>query len=79
MSSAFLDPLLSPGSAYLTDANRMIGELIEADLAGNEAMFAGKTKAFNAYLLGWFESFMLHITGNYHGSYECTARILKPY
>tara|TARA_B100000700_G_C15029656_1_gene849869 strand:- start:745 stop:2358 length:1614 start_codon:yes stop_codon:yes gene_type:complete len=70
MSSAFLDPLLSPGSAYLTDANRMIGEIIEADLAGNEAMFAGKTKAFNAYLLGWFESFMLHITGNYHGSYE---------
>ncbi|MBR8843211.1 MULTISPECIES: NAD(P)/FAD-dependent oxidoreductase [Pseudoalteromonas] len=70
MSSAFLDPLLSPGSAYLTDANRMIGELIEADIAEDAEVFAGKTKAFNAYLLSWYESFMLHITGNYHGSYE---------
>lgn len=70
MSSAFLDPLLSPGSAYLTDANRMIGQLIAADLNGEKAMFEGKVKAFNAYLLSWFESFMLHITGNYHGSYE---------
>lgn len=70
MSSAFLDPLLSPGSAYLTDANRMIGELIEADRQGHTQEFVDKTKSFNAYLLGWYESFMLHISGNYHGSYE---------
>lgn len=70
MSSAFLDPLLSPGSAYLTDANRMIGELIDADLQGDTDLYANKAKAFNAYLISWFEGFMLHITGNYHGSYE---------
>lgn len=70
MSSAFLDPLLSPGSAYLTDANRMIGDLIATDMQGKQQEFASKAKAFNSYLLGWFESFMLHITGNYHGSYE---------
>ncbi|WP_444995831.1 NAD(P)/FAD-dependent oxidoreductase [Aliikangiella sp. IMCC44359] len=72
MSSAFLEPMLSPGSAYLTDANRMIGDLIETDLTGDKETFEGKVKAYNAYLKLWFEGFFLHISGNYHGSYEVT-------
>lgn len=70
MSSAFIDPFLSPGCAYLTDTNRMIGELIEADLADDQATFEGKTKAYNAYAKLWFEGFLLHSSGTYHGSYE---------
>ncbi|MDW6001887.1 NAD(P)/FAD-dependent oxidoreductase [Vibrio mangrovi] len=70
MSSGFLDPMISPGSAYLTDANRMIGEIIQADLANDTTTFEGKIKAYNGYLYRWYESFKRHITGNYHGSYE---------
>ncbi|MET1257094.1 NAD(P)/FAD-dependent oxidoreductase [Aliikangiella maris] len=77
MSSAFLEPMLSPGSAYLTDANRMIGEMIEADMQGDMQGFEGRVKAYNAYLKLWYEGFFLHIAGNYHGSYEVTRTHLE--
>jgi hypothetical protein len=44
--------------------------LIDADLAGDKETFEGKTKAYNAYAKLWFEGFLLHSSGTYHGSYE---------
>lgn len=70
MSAAFMDPLLSPGSAYLADANRMIGDLIATDMAGNLAEYAQKVDEYNIYSKVWFENFLLHVRGNYHGVYD---------
>ncbi|MBL4795230.1 MAG: tryptophan 7-halogenase [Pseudomonadales bacterium] len=70
MSSAFMDPMFSPGSAYLADANRMIGDLIETDMMGKKQEYIDKAAAYNVFSKLWFENFLLHISGNYHGSYE---------
>ncbi|WP_428264281.1 NAD(P)/FAD-dependent oxidoreductase [Haliangium sp.] len=70
MSAAFLDPILSPGSAWLADANRMIGELIATDRAGDEQAFRTQVKAFNIYADFWLDNFFLHIKGQYHDCYD---------
>lgn len=78
MSAAFLDPLFSSGSAFLSDANRMILDLIETDMAGDQEAFANKTVAYNAHSRWWLENFLLHITGNYHGSYDLMRQLFEP-
>lgn len=70
MSAAVLDPILSPGSALLADHNRMIGDLIKTDMAGDQRAFRNKVKAYNAYSKVWLENFFGHIKGHYHDCYD---------
>lgn len=70
MSAVFLDPLLSPGSAFLSDSNRMIGEMIRADLEGRDADYASMVMVFNRFSQFWLDNFFLHIKGLYHNCYE---------
>lgn len=70
MASAVLDPILSPGSALLADNNRMIGDLIATDLAGEEKAFCNKVKAYNVFNKVWLENFFLHIKGHYHDCFD---------
>ena len=69
MAAAFVDPLFSSGSAFLSDANRMIGDMIADDMAGSPHL-AEKIAKYDAYSHWWVENFILHIQANYHGSYE---------
>ena len=78
MSAAFLDPLFSSGSAFLSDANRMILDLIETDMAGDQEALRNKTIAYNEHSRWWLENFLLHITGNYHGSYDLMRQLFEP-
>lgn len=70
MASAVLDPILSPGSALLADNNRMIGDLIATDMAGEEKAFCNKIKAYNVFNKVWLENFFLHIKGHYHDCFD---------
>ncbi|GAB4190370.1 MAG: hypothetical protein Tsb002_18300 [Wenzhouxiangellaceae bacterium] len=70
MASAVLDPLLSPGSALLSDNNRMIGDLIATDMAGDERAFRNKVKAYNVFNQVWLKNFFLHIKGHYHDCFD---------
>jgi hypothetical protein len=70
MSAAILDPMLSPGSALLADTNRMIGDLIETDMAGETREFERKVKAYNAFSKKWLANFFLHIKGHYHDCFD---------
>jgi flavin-dependent dehydrogenase len=70
MSAAVLDPILSPGSALLADHNRMIGDLIDADLRGEQREFNNKIKAYNVYSKVWQENFFLHIKSHYHDCFD---------
>ncbi len=78
MSAAFLDPLFSSGSAFLADANRMIGDLIETDITGQHDVLTKKLVAYNAHSRWWLENFLLHITGNYHGSFDLMRSLFEP-
>ena len=78
MSAAFLDPLFSSGSAFLTDANRMIGDLIDTDTSGDQQAFANKVTCYNAHSRWWLDNFLLHISGNYHGSYDLLRQLFPP-
>lgn len=77
MAAAFVDPLFSSGSAFLSDTNRMIGDLIKTDLQGDAAGFARKCWQYDAYSHWWLDNFILHITGNYHGSFEVQRIFFK--
>lgn len=78
MSAAFLDPLFSSGSAFLSDTNRMILDLIETDMAGEQETLRNKTIAYNEHSRWWLDNFLLHITGNYHGSYDLMRQLFEP-
>ena len=78
MSAAFLDPLFSSGSAFLTEANRMIVDLIETDMAGDRDALRNKAVCYNAHSRWWLDNFLLHITGNYHGSYDLLRQLFEP-
>lgn len=78
MSAAFLDPLFSSGSAFLSDANRMILDLIETDMAGDADTLRNKTIAYNAHSRWWLENFLLHITGDSRGSYDLMRQLFEP-
>jgi len=70
MASAVLDPILSPGSALLSDNNRMIGDLIATDMDGEAREFRNKVKAYNVFNQVWLENFFLHIKGHYHDCFD---------
>jgi FADH2 O2-dependent halogenase len=70
MSAAFLDPLLSPGSAYLADSNRMIGDMIKADMQGDEEAYGVMVPVFNRFSQFWLDNFFMHIKGLYHPCYD---------
>ncbi len=70
MSAAFLDPILSPGSAFLADANRMVGELIATDMTGDQASLRRQAQAYNTHAHFWLDNFFLHIKGQYHTCYD---------
>lgn len=78
MAAAFLDPLFSSGSAYLTEANRMIVDLIETDMAGDMQAHKQKVTCYNAHSRWWLDNFLLHIKGNYHGSYDLLRQLFEP-
>ena len=63
MSAVFLDPLLSPGSAYLSDSNRMIGDMIKADMQGDDEAYRVMVPVFNRFSQFWLDNFFLHIKG----------------
>lgn len=70
MSGAILDPLLSPGSAFLADTNRKIGDLIATDLANDTKAFERKVVVYNASSQHWLDNFFAHIKGHYHDCYD---------
>ncbi|MDH2547068.1 tryptophan 7-halogenase [Acinetobacter baumannii] len=70
MSAGFIDPLFSSGSAWLTDLNRMIVDIIRSDLEMQSEEAEKKIRGYDLYAHWWYENFLLHITGNYHGNYE---------
>ena len=70
MSAVFLDPLLSPGSAYLSDSNRMIGDMIKADMQGDDEAYRVMVPVFNRFSQFWLDNFFLHIKGLYHPCYD---------
>jgi flavin-dependent dehydrogenase len=70
MSAAFLDPLLSPGSAYLSDSNRMIGDMIKADMEGDEDAYRVMVPVFNRFSAFWLDNFFMHIKGLYHSCFD---------
>lgn len=78
MSAAFIDPLFSAGSAFLSDSNRMIMDLIETDMAGDQKALKNKVACYNAHSRWWLDNFMLHIKGNYHGSYDLMRSLFEP-
>lgn len=78
MSAAFLDPLFSSGSAFLSDANRMIVDLIETDMANDKRALRNKVATYNEHSRWWLKNFLLHITGNYHGSYDLLRQLFEP-
>lgn len=78
MSAAFLDPLFSSGSAFLSESNRMIVDLIETDIAGDAVALKNKVVCYNAHSRWWLDNFLLHIKGNYHGSYDLLRQLFEP-
>jgi tetracycline 7-halogenase / FADH2 O2-dependent halogenase len=78
MSAAFLDPLFSGGSAFMSESNRMIVDLIETDMAGDAHALKNKVTCYNAHSRWWLENFLLHIKGNYHGSFDLMRHLFEP-
>lgn len=70
MAAGFIDPLFSSGSAWLTDINRMISDVIKTDLEGGADQVDRKIAGYDLYSRWWYENFILHITGNYHENYD---------
>ncbi|WP_341666652.1 NAD(P)/FAD-dependent oxidoreductase [Alcaligenes sp. SDU_A2] len=70
MAAGFIDPLFSSGSAWLTDLNRMISDIIQTDIEGDQQQVARKVAGYDVYAHWWFNNFLFHITGNYHGNYD---------
>jgi FADH2 O2-dependent halogenase len=77
IAAGFIDPLFSSGSGLLTDLNRMIVDMIGADLAGDKKAFSKKVAAYDAYAHWWLDNFLFHITGNYHGNYQLHKMLFK--
>ncbi len=78
MSAAFLDPLFSGGSAFMSESNRMIADLIETDMAGDRKALKNKVTCYNVHSRWWLENFLLHIKDNYHGSYDLLRHLFEP-
>ncbi len=78
MSAGFMDPLLSSGSAIIADQNRMVVDLIETDMAGDRQAMANKATCYNVYARWWLDYFLLHISNNYHGSYDLHRLQFEP-
>lgn len=77
IAAGFIDPLYSSGSAWLTELNRMIVDLIETDLAGQAGALRHKAAAYDIYAHWWFQNFFVHVNGGYHGSYDQMTLVFK--
>lgn len=77
MAAGFIDPLFSSGSAWLTDINRMISDIILSDIKGRKEEAERKIASYDFYAHWWYENFLLHIIGNYHGNYELHKVLFK--
>lgn len=77
MAAGFIDPLFSSGSAWLTDINRMICDIITSDIANKKDEVKQKVAGYDLYAHWWYDNFLLHITGNYHGNYELHKVLFK--
>jgi len=77
MAAGFIDPLFSSGSAWLTDINRMIVDIIQSDSQGEQQEAERKVAGYDFYAHWWYDNFLLHITGNYHGNYELHKVLFK--
>ncbi|WP_025810126.1 NAD(P)/FAD-dependent oxidoreductase [Pseudomonas chlororaphis] len=77
MAAGFIDPLFSSGSAFLTDINRMIVDIIESDMRGESTAVMTKCGAYDIYAHWWLDNFLYHIVGNYHGNYELHKLLFK--
>jgi len=77
MAAGFIDPLFSSGSAWLTDINRMIVDIIKSDLQEKPHEVERKVGGYDFYAHWWYDNFLLHITGNYHGNYDLHKVLFK--
>ncbi len=78
ISAGFLDAMFSTGCAYLSDTNRMIGKLIQADIDGDEAKFISRVKHYNIYAKVWFETVLNSVKGMYTGLYDIQVGFYIP-
>ena len=56
----------------------MIRDLIETDMAGDRQALKNKVVCYNAHSRWWLDNFLLHIKGNYHGSYDLLRQLFEP-
>ena len=78
MSAGFVDAMFSSGCSYIADTNRLIGELIQSDLDGDEARFASQIKHYNIYAEMWYESVLNSVKGMYTGRYDVQLGFYMP-
>ncbi|MEM6989581.1 MAG: hypothetical protein AAF721_03765 [Myxococcota bacterium] len=70
MSGLFADAFLSTGCAFLAIANRLIGEMIQSDRAGDHERFERQTVGFERYIKGLYNSIRLTNDHRLFGSYD---------
>jgi flavin-dependent dehydrogenase len=78
MAAGLVEAMFSYTSAAIADNNRFIGELIAADLAGDELAFRTKLKVFNAYTKLRWELVLSMTSGQYSGSYDIHRMHYQP-
>jgi FADH2 O2-dependent halogenase len=78
MSAGFIDPLFSTSCALISDTNRMIGDLIDTDIKGDEEALSVKTKTYNVYTRSWWELVLQQVRGQYSGSYDVHRMHYQP-
>lgn len=78
MSSLFIDAMFSTTCSYIADINRLIGELIQADLDEDKARFSSRVKHYNIYAKMWHESVLRSVQGMYTGLYDVQLGFYMP-
>ena len=78
MSALFIDAMFSTTCSYIADINRLIGELIQADLDKDEARFSSRVKHYNLYSKVWYESVLKSVQGMYTGLYDVQVGFYVP-
>ena len=73
MSGVFPDPFLSTGCAFISVVNRLIGTMVDSDLASDEARFARQVSAFEAHVQGMYETFRETNDHRLFGSFDVMA------
>ncbi len=73
MASSFVDPLFSSNSMTIAAQNILIGRLIEADRAGDAAIFSSRVAHFNSFFNAFHEANLRALDYRGHGSFDAWA------